>query len=664
LPITLQPAIRAGGLVAIAALAFAVALSAGGRTQSNTTAVIFYAVLLVAMLAIVLRPVRVVEDRGAWLAFALGTALWVGGELFIGLALDRVERPMPSVADVCHLGAYVLYGIGVLQLLRSRVTRVETAFWLDGLIVALAAAALGAAVLVEPVLRAADGEAAATLTRLAYPTAGVVLLALLVAVMSVAGRHPGRAPLLLCGGLATLALADGFYVLQTLGESYRPGALLDILWPAALVLVALAAWAPDRAAAPAGGRPVTAVPVGGAIVAIAVVTAGTVTEIGAASVALAAMALAAVVARLLVSFRQIDILLARTREEADTDVLTDLPNRRKLLVDLDGVIEQAPQGQSHVLALFDLDGFKAYNDAFGHPAGDLLLARLGERLATMVGDRGVAYRLGGDEFCLLARADRGAAAALLEQAVGALHEIGAGFEITCSYGAVFLPTEAREGTAAIRLADERLYAAKRHRHSERHRAHEPLLQALYERAPNLREHVRQVVELAVGVGQELGLDPSTTRDLELSAELHDIGKLAVPDEILLKSGPLTEREWEFILQHPLVGERIVSASPTLTHVGRAIRSTHERWDGSGYPDGLTHAEIPLAARIIAACDAVYAMVEQRPHQTAVGLSEALAELERCAGSQFDPEIVDAVNRVMERREAEPAAVGAAGRTAA
>jgi HD-GYP domain-containing protein (c-di-GMP phosphodiesterase class II) len=127
-----------------------------------------------------------------------------------------------------------------------------------------------------------------------------------------------------------------------------------------------------------------------------------------------------------------------------------------------------------------------------------------------------------------------------------------------------------------------------------------------------------------------------------AAELHDVGKMAVPDEILNKPGPLDRVEMGFIRQHTIVGERILAAAPSLSPVARIVRASHERWDGSGYPDGLKGEAIPLAARIVAACDAYYAMTSDRPYQAAVPRVDALAELRRCAGTHFDPAVVEAV----------------------
>jgi two-component system, cell cycle response regulator len=138
-----------------------------------------------------------------------------------------------------------------------------------------------------------------------------------------------------------------------------------------------------------------------------------------------------------------------------------------------------------------------------------------------------------------------------------------------------------------------------------------------------------------------------------AAELHDLGKIGIPDEILDKPGPLDEVEWSFMRRHTTIGERILMAAPALRLVARLVRSSHERWDGRGYPDGLAGERIPLGARVVCVCDAFHAMTSDRSSRRAMSRSDALAELRRCAGTQFDPAVVDAFCRVLERRR-EPA----------
>jgi len=152
-----------------------------------------------------------------------------------------------------------------------------------------------------------------------------------------------------------------------------------------------------------------------------------------------------------------------------------------------------------------------------------------------------------------------------------------------------------------------------------------------------------VAALARAVGGRLGLEPVELREVIHTAELHDLGKLTLPDEILEKEGPLDDEEWKLMRQHTVVGERIVTALPAVADVGPLVRSCHERWDGRGYPDGLAGVEIPLASRIVFACDAFDAMTSARPYQRRPKRrTEALGELEQCAGSQFDHRVVRAL----------------------
>jgi HD-GYP domain-containing protein (c-di-GMP phosphodiesterase class II) len=182
-----------------------------------------------------------------------------------------------------------------------------------------------------------------------------------------------------------------------------------------------------------------------------------------------------------------------------------------------------------------------------------------------------------------------------------------------------------------------------------------LLRALAERNPSLGEHVRGVVELALTVGQRLALPPEQLEDLRRAAELHDIGKVAIPDAILAKADPLDEAEWEYTRHHTIIGERILQAAPALGSVARIVRSTHERMDGKGYPDQLAGEEIPLAARIVLVCDAFEAMTAPRGYREAMSAEVALEELERCAGSQFDPRVVAAFRALVDQRERAPLA---------
>jgi diguanylate cyclase (GGDEF)-like protein len=294
-----------------------------------------------------------------------------------------------------------------------------------------------------------------------------------------------------------------------------------------------------------------------------------------------------------------------------------------------------------VFALFDLDGFKAYNDSFGHPAGDLLLRRVGGNLAAAVAPNGRAFRLGGDEFCVLVPGGTDRVATVLSSARSALSEHGRGFEITASAGAVVLPHEADNPTTALRIADSRMYAAKGERSgSARRQTHDVLVRVLREREPGLGDHLTGVARLAAETAKAAGLSAEDIDVVVRAAELHDIGKIAIPDRVLHKPGPLDDAEWALMRTHTTIGERILAAAPAMGPVAALVRASHERWDGAGYPDGFAEDEIPIGSRIIFVCDAYEAMTERRAYREPMQPDEALAELRRCAGTQFDPDLVE------------------------
>jgi diguanylate cyclase (GGDEF)-like protein len=326
-------------------------------------------------------------------------------------------------------------------------------------------------------------------------------------------------------------------------------------------------------------------------------------------------------------------------DEAHRDELTGLSNRRKLLSDLEDAFAEADGDDERILIIYDLNGFKYYNDTFGHPAGDALLQRLAGSLGRAVEGGGSAYRLGGDEFCVLAAVPTDTVEALIDATTAALSEEGDGFSISTCFGAVFLPSEAADSSAALRMADQRLYAQKHATKLGRGRPHEVLLEALFERDPDLREHVHNVAHLCAAVGTRLGLHGEDLEELIIAAQLHDVGKIGIPEAVLHKPGPLDEGELTLIRQHTVIGQRILAAAPTLHRVGIIVRATHERWDGEGYVDGLMGDGIPLAARVIAVCDTFAAITSDRPYRAAMTVEQAFRELRRCAGTQFDPEVV-------------------------
>jgi two-component system cell cycle response regulator len=337
------------------------------------------------------------------------------------------------------------------------------------------------------------------------------------------------------------------------------------------------------------------------------------------------------------------------------DALTGLSTRDGLLTELGRLYRETTLDSPTQLILLDLVGFKDYNDTFGRPAGDAMLKRMSRNLRRLVSSRGSAYRLDGDEFAALVAYDADAPD-LADFIASAIKEEGEAFVVTPCYGTVLIPNEAPSPAEAMRLANERLYALK---HALRPQVHkqgtEVLMAALDKRSPSHGDHVRGVTELVEALSRKLGLTPEELDHVRLAAELHDIGKVALPQTILEKRFPLDEEEWDYVRRHPLMGERVLKSAPALGDVAKLVRWSHERFDGYGYPDGLDSSEIPLGARILAVCDAFDAMISPRPYRKAMSPQQAIAELRKEMGAQFDPIVVEAFCTVMDERNRLPLA---------
>jgi diguanylate cyclase (GGDEF)-like protein len=647
------PAALAIAFVCFAVYAAAILLTEPGSELNAFFTLWFYQGLTAAAAVIAaLRAILVRKDRLAWSVIALGLASWSFGELYT-IAVE--PETYPSLADAAWLAFYPLIYIGMVLLLRRRARAITGTLWLDGATASVTAAALGAAVLLELVLETTEGSLGEVATNLAYPLGDVLLLSAVFGVFSLSGWRLERRWLALGIGVLATAIADSIYLFQV--ETYQAGVAYDVLWPLSALLIASAAWISARGerGLAVDGRPLLAVPIVCALVSTGILFYDHYQQVNLLALVLATVTVLLVVVRLMLTFRENNRLYELTKHESTTDALTGLANRRKLVNDLEERLADEHL-QPTLLMLFDLDGFKGYNDSFGHPAGDSLLARLGARLAAVPGEHGRTYRLGGDEFCLIVPVEEGEAESLVDAACIALTEQGEGFDVSTSFGAIMLPEEASTPSEALHLADERLYAQKHLRRVGSDRTMKTLIDALIEREPGMQEHREGIPVLAIETGRMLGLRRDQLEELARGAELHDLGKLAVPEEILNKPGPLDEGEWEFIHQHTIVGERILRASVALRNVASIVRSTHERWDGAGYPDGLAGEEIPLASRIIAVCDAFAAMTSTRPYRSAMTPEQALAELERGAGTQFDPNVVRVLTaHVRDGLEAEHAA---------
>jgi HD-GYP domain-containing protein (c-di-GMP phosphodiesterase class II) len=581
------------------------------------------------VLAVVICAARVwarSDDRWVWGLIAFGLLTWTAGDMVWTLWLNNVASPpFPSIADPVYLAMYPAMYAALMLLIRSRRGRVPTEQWLDGGMVALALASVGTGLILPTVLQLNQGRLIEDAVNLAYPLGDLTLLVFVVVAFALYSWRPDRVWLFLGAAMVLDAVADLLFTYLEAKGTYVAGGILDTMWPAAMALFAVAAWQPPsrRASQPAASFQIIALPLAFVALALAVLVDAAFIHITPVAVVLAAGALITGIVRAVLTFLENIRMLRHSAKDAMTDGLSGLGNRRKLMRDLDIAVADADDAHPCTLVFFDLNGFKRYNDTFGHAAGDSLLARLGAALRAATGERGRAYRLGGDEFCLLLNGRFATDDPIV--------------------GAATVPDEAATTTGVLQLADQRMYAAKvRTSRITPPRTHEVLMQVLSERAPDLHYHVYGVGQLVRDLGRDFGLDADQLDELLRAAELHDVGKLGIPDAILDKPGPLDDAEWRLMRQHSAIGERILNADPVMQPVARLVRASHERWDGTGYPDGLVGTAIPLGARIIAVCDALDAMTSDRSYQSARVLPAALAELRRCAGTQFDPEVVSAL----------------------
>jgi two-component system cell cycle response regulator len=475
----------------------------------------------------------------------------------------------------------------------------------------------------------------------------VALLCVVGVAFGVGNWRPGPPWIALGLSITVCAVGDAVYSWQQAVGGYTSQSWVNGTWPTALAVLAAAAWLPERRGLQTRSIDgVFAVPAMFAALSLGVLVWSQFHQVGGLAVVAAAASLVAVGLRAWLTHRENLALLRQSRREALEDGLTGLANRRRLMLDLAWSLGRGG-GRSSTLVFFDLDGFKGYNDNFGHGAGDTLLSRLASALSASVAGAGTAYRLGGDEFCVVFDGEVTREDAVVVGAARALVEVGEGFSISSSYGLVSLPREAPTPSVALQLADERMYGHKSlRRGSPGSQGRVLLMQVLREREPELGEHVDDVGLLALAVGRRLGLDVEALDEIARAAELHDVGKIAIPEAILRKPGPLDDAEWAVMRQHTIIGERILAAAPSLRPVGRLVRASHERWDGDGYPDGLAAERIPLGARIIAVCDAFDAMRQARPYAASMSEAQALAELRRCSGTQFDPLVVEAFAAVV------------------
>lgn len=406
------------------------------------------------------------EDRVAWLAMGAGLLSWSLGELYYSLLIEGTSAEAGgsvTPADVLYLAMYPCFYVAVVMLARRQLRDARTGMWLDGVIAGLGAASVAAALILPPIIDNATGTHSSLAVSLAYPIGDLLLTAFALGAIGVTGWRTGGVWLLIAAGMLVSAVADSIYLYETSLESFQAGTWLECLWPLAAILLAIAAWAPSRRmpARSTQSWQMLTVPSLALVSALAVLVYGNLGHrLTPTAVLLAAATVLAAGAHLVVTWRENLALLLRSQHQSLTDPLTGLGNRRRLMSDLRRACKSAGEQQSWGLALYDLDGFKLFNDTFGHPAGDSLLVRLAERLDYAAKPVGTAYRMGGDEFCVLFERSREDHEALVQASVLALAEDGPDFAITASHGVVHIPEEMSDPAAILQLADQRLYRRK------------------------------------------------------------------------------------------------------------------------------------------------------------------------------------------------------------
>ncbi|MDN5346856.1 MAG: hypothetical protein PWP65_420 [Clostridia bacterium] len=325
------------------------------------------------------------------------------------------------------------------------------------------------------------------------------------------------------------------------------------------------------------------------------------------------------------------------------DLLTGLYNRAFFQEELRRLSSSREYPITILVA--DLDGLKLVNDTLGHAKGDEMLKACADVLRTSLRRSDILARIGGDEFAaLLPRTGEKTGEDIgcrIRSRIYGYNKEHPELPLHLSIGFATCQSEDESLEDTFKQADDLMYRHKLvHRASARNQIVGALLAALKEKDYITAGHAQRLEELCLKMGEKIGLSPRQMADLALLAQVHDLGKVAVPDSILFKKGPLTEEEWEVMRRHPEKGYRIALSSPDLAGVADLILKHHERWDGSGYPLGLKGEEIPVECRILSIVDAFDAMTSERPYRKPKSKEGAIIELKRCAGSQFDPQLVD------------------------
>ncbi len=460
-----------GVLLAIVALtgAHAILGIGGSGVEQPIRDWLTSAVYILVGVIVCWRALRTTESRTSWAIFAFGISIYGLGNILWAAWIEHLPNPpIPSICDGMWLTLYPCCYVGIVGLARLRERRVPARMWLDGIIAGLGIAAIGAAIVVRPVLATVSGGTAAVITEMAYPLCDLLLAALVVGVLALRGWRLDRMWGMLGAGFIVLATADCMYALQVAGGASAPSALTNMTYDIGVMLLALAAWQPgakiETDTVPSGA--VLAIPAAFTVSALGLLMYDHFSRLDPIALTLAMLTMFFAFARVALTFRDVRAL-AETRRQALTDDLTSMPNRRHFLRCVrEGIVAGRASGESVALLLVDLDHFKELNDTLGHDAGDQLLCQVGERLRAVLRGRDTAARLGGDEFgVLLSDCGDGTSAELVAEKI--LKTISqpfpiksVGLRVTASIGIAIFPQHAENDEQLMQHADVAMYEAK------------------------------------------------------------------------------------------------------------------------------------------------------------------------------------------------------------
>jgi two-component system, cell cycle response regulator len=659
------------GYLVLGGLAIVVYYLIPARGTGITVRVVVYCLIsasaAVAVLVGVIRNQP--HSRLAWILLGASQAVYAAADCTFYIrhyVLGLVDYP--SVADPFYLGHYPLVVAALMMLIRRRTPGRDIPGVLDAAVLAVVAAMLSWLFLIAPQARL-DVPLLVKVTSVAYPVMDLAMLAVALRLILGAGRRPASF-YLLCAYLLAIFTADTLYVQQQLAGTYQTGNWLDAIWLTGNLALGAAALNPTMRwlAEPSPVRDQTLGPARIAALCVAVLIApATLLLHGTSELVRDVPVVAAACAILfLLAIARLAGLVADQRRLAITDGLTSLHTRRFFEAQLALEVQRARRARLPLAVIIvDIDRFKSINDRYGHPAGDRALVEVATRLrgAARAGD--VLARYGGEEFALLVPGANatdlpGIAQRLREQVASSPIEVttSSWIAVTVSVGVASYPDHDDLEGGLIAVADRALYAAKS---SGRDRVvvgvPEPaevdtrdqdpdMVEFLFRVADRVdlrlssRQHSTAISLWAMVLAAELGWDLAMIRRSALAGRLHDIGKIVIPESVLTKPGALSEDDWRLMRAHPDYGYRLANAVPGFGSIAQVIRQHHERYDGTGYPDGLAARDIRPEARLIAVCDAWAAMLSDRPHHDPRSVEVARAELRGGRGTQFDPDIVD------------------------